>query len=96
MKTIFQETALDYNRISIQDAITLLPLMNYLKRQAELEATETAYKALSKEERAHYKWVPSPEIPNANAQYRLLVSLGFCSSTDEPIESHLEDYKKPE
>lgn len=94
MKTILQSTDIPYNAVSVKDAIQLLPLMDWLKTQAIKEATLIEYNSLPKEEKAYYKWAPSPDIKNANAIYALLVSLGFCSSTDESIKSHLVDYKK--
>lgn len=96
MKTILQAIEVAYNHVTIQDAIILLPLMDYLRRQAELEATEIAYKQLSREERDKYKWVPSPEIPNAALYYEKLREFGFCSSVEEPIKANLEAYKKKE
>ena len=94
MKTILQSTEVAYNAATIQDAIQMLPLMDWLKRQAVKEVTLAVYEALPKEEKAYYKWTPAPDVKNASAQYALLVSLGFCSSTDEPIKSRLEDYRK--
>lgn len=94
MKTILQQTEVAYNATTVKDAIQMLPLMDWLKTQAIKEATLVEYNALPKEEKAYYKWAPSPDIKNANTIYALLVSLGFCSSTDEPIKSRLEDYKK--
>lgn len=94
MKTILQNTEIAYNAVTVKDAIQLLPLMDWLKNQAIKEVTLAAYEALPKEQKANYKWTPSPEIKSASAQYALLISLGFCSSTDEPIKSRLEDYKK--
>ena len=96
MKTILQNTEIAYNAVTIQDAIQMLPLMDWLKKQAIKEVTLAAYEALPKEEKAYYKWTPSSDIKNANAIYALLVSLGFCSSTDEQIKSHLDEYKKSE
>lgn len=96
MKTILQAQEIAFNAVTIQDAITLLPLMNYLKHQAELDATEKAYKALSKEERANYQWVPSPEIPNAAVYFKKLQEHGYVAEDDSPITSHLEDYRKSE
>lgn len=94
MKTILQNTEIAYNAVTIQDAIQMLPLMDWLKNQAIKEATLAAYEALPKEQKANYKWAPSPEIKNASAQYALLISLGFCSSTNGQIKSRLDDYKK--
>lgn len=94
MKTILQNTEIAYNAVTIQDAIQMLPLMDWLKAQAIKEVTLVEYNSLPKEEKANYKWAPSPEIKNASTQYALLVSLGFCSSTDEQIKSRLDDYKK--
>lgn len=94
MKTLLQNVEVEFNHITIQDAITLLPLMNYLKHQAELDATETAFKQLSKEERANYRWVPSPEIPNAAMYFKKLQEHGYVAEDDTPITSHLEDYRK--
>lgn len=94
MKTIQQTQEIEFSSITIQDAITLLPLMNYLKHQAELDATETAYKALSKEERSNYRWVPSPEIPNAAVYFKKLQEHGYVAEDDTPITHHLEDYRK--
>lgn len=94
MKTILQNTEIAYNAVTVKDAIQLLPLMDWLKTQAIKEATLVEYEALPKEEKASYKWAPSPDIKNASAQYALLISLGFCSSTDEQIKSRLDDYKK--
>lgn len=94
MKTILQQTEVAYNATTVKDAIQMLPLMDWLKAQAIKELTLVEYNSLPKEEKTSYKWAPSPDIKNANAIYALLVSLGFCSSTDEPIKSRLEDYKK--
>lgn len=96
MKTIIQTTDVAYNAVTVKDAIQLLPLMDWLKKQAVKEITLAAYEALPKEEKSQYRWTPSPDIKNASAQYALLVSLGFCSSTDEPIKSNLDEYKKSE
>ena len=96
MKTILQSTEVSYNAVTVKDAIQLLPLMDWLKAQAIKELTLVEYNSLPKEEKASYKWAPSPDIKNASAQYALLVSLGFCSSTDEQIKSHLDEYKKSE
>lgn len=96
MKTVLQQTEVAYNAVTVKDAIQMLPLMDWLKKQAIKEATLAAYEALPKEQKANYKWAPSPEIKNASVQYALLVSLGFCSSTDGPIKSNLDEYKKSE
>lgn len=96
MKTIKQQVEVNFNCVTLQDAIVILPLMNYLKRQAELEATEVAYKQLSREDRDKYKWVPSPEIADAALFYNKLREFGFCASDDSPITPHLENYKKKE
>lgn len=94
MKTILQSTEIAYNAVTVKDAIQLLPLMDWLKAQAIKELTLVEYNSLPKEQKANYKWAPSPEIKNASVQYVLLESLGFCSSTDEQIKSRLDDYKK--
>lgn len=94
MKTILQNTQIAYNAITIQDAITLLPLMDYLKSQAVIEETEQEYRNLSSEDKKNYKWVPSPEISKAKVFFNLLQQLGFCASNDGQIESILKDYKK--
>lgn len=94
MKTILQSTEIAYNAVTVKDAIQLLPLMDWLKAQAIKELTLVEYNSLPKEQKANYKWAPSPEIKNASVQYVLLESLGFCSSTDEQIKSCLDDYKK--
>lgn len=96
MKTIIQSVEVAYNHTTIQDAIVLLPLMNYLRRQAELEATEIAYKQLPKDEKDKYKWVPAPEIPNAAMYYEKLREFGFCSSIEDPIKPNLESYRRKE
>lgn len=96
MKTIVQSTEVAYNALTIQDAITMLPLMNWLQTQAIQEQTSNEYEALSKEDKAHYRWVSNPDIKNATAQFELMLSLGFCPSVDKQLSGHLEDYKKKE
>lgn len=96
MKTIIQSTEVAYNAITIQDAIQLLPLMDYLQSQAIKEQAAKEYENLSREDKEHYKWISSPDVKNATAQFELLLSLGFCPSVDKSIYGHLEDYKKKE
>ena len=94
MKTIQQTQEIEFSSITIQDAIRLLPLMDWLQVQAIKEQVEIDYKALSKEDRAHYTWPSRPDIENATAQFELLLSLGFCPSVDKQLSGHLEDYRK--
>ena len=96
MKTIIQSVEVAYNHTTIQDAIKLLSLMDWLQAQAIKEQASLEYEALPKEEKAHYRWVSSPDIKNATAQFELMLSLGFCPSVDKKLSGHLEDYKKSE
>lgn len=96
MKTIIQSTEIAYNAITIQDAIQMLPLMDWLQSQAIKEQVIKEYEALSKEDKVHYEWVSSPDIKNATAQFELLLSLGFCPSVDKSLYGHLDEYKKSE
>lgn len=96
MKTILQSQEIPFNAVTIQDVIKLLPLMDWLQTQAIQEQTCKEYEALSKEDKAHYRWVSNSDIKNATAQFELMLSLGFCPSVDKQLSGHLEDYRKKE
>ena len=93
MKTITKSEEIIYSTPSFQDAIVILPLMDQIYDDACREITVKAYNDLPEGERKQYHTPWTGSIPNAEKVYKLLISMGFCTSHGEPLQIKLE--KKP-
>lgn len=93
MKTIKQTEEIIYTTPVFQDAIIMLPLMDQVYNDACREITVKAYNDLPEGERKQYRTPWTGRIPNAEKVYKLLTSMGFCTSHGEPLQIKLE--KKP-
>ena len=93
MKTIRQAEEVLYTTPTFQDAIVMLPLMDQIYDNACREITVKAYNDLPEGERKQYRTPWTGSIPNAENVYKLLISMGFCTSHGEPLQIKLE--KKP-
>ena len=93
MKTITQAEEIIYSTPSFQDAITMLPLMDQVYDSACKEMSVKAYNELPKEEKAQYRTPWTGNISNAVKVYKLLTSMGFCTSHGEELKANLQ--KKP-
>ena len=93
MKTIKQTEEIIYITPTFQDAIIILPLMDQIYNDACREISVKAYHELPEEEKKQYRLPWTGNIPNAEKVYKLLTSMGFCTSHGEPLQIKLE--KKP-
>ena len=93
MKTIKQTEEIIYTTPTFQDAIIILPLMDQVYDCACKEISVRAYNDLPEGERKQYRTPWTGSIPNAEKVYKLLTSMGFCTSHGEPLQIKLE--KKP-
>lgn len=93
MKTISQVEEIIYTTPTFQDAIIILPLMDQVYDCACREISVRAYNDLPEGERKQYRTPWTGSIPNAEKVYKLLTSMGFCTSHGNPLEVNLE--KKP-
>ena len=93
MKTIKQTEEIIYTTPTFQDAIIILPLMDQVYDCACKEISIRAYNDLPEGERKQYRTPWTGSIPNAEKVYKLLTSMGFCTSHGEPLQVKLE--KKP-
>lgn len=93
MKTITKSEEIIYSTPSFQDAIIILPLMDQVYDCACKEISVRAYNDLPEGERKQYRTPWTGSIPNAEKVYKLLTSMGFCTSHGEPLQIKLE--KKP-
>ena len=93
MKTIKQTEEIIYITPTFQDAIIILPLMDQVYNDACRQISVKAYHELSEEEKEQYHLPWTGNIPNAEKVYKLLTSMGFCTSHGEPLQIKLE--KKP-
>ena len=93
MKIIKQTEEVLYTTPTFQDAIVMLPLMDQVYNDACKEITVKAYHELPEEERKLYRTPWTGNVPNAEKIYKLLISMGFCTSHGNPLEVNLE--KKP-
>ena len=87
MKTINQTVEVAFVAPTIQEVITMVPLMDGLIKVINMNRAYDKYKALSKEEQDKYKRVwPSSDFDNKEeAMYKVLVQCGFCGSGVEDL-----------
>lgn len=96
MKTIQQQTTVDFNAIDFKDALAMVPFMDALVHDINV----INYNKLLGENRKEYKWV-SRRLPMKDYEvkqiYEVLTNLGFVSSGVEEIleEGALIDYFNP-
>lgn len=93
MKNIRQAEEVIYSTPTFQDAIIMLPLMDQVYESACKEMSVKAYNELSKEEQAQYRTPWTGNIHNAEKVYKLLTSIGFCTSHGNELKASLQ--KKP-
>lgn len=87
MRTTNQTVEVTFVAPTIQEVITMTPLMDGLIRVINMNRAYDKYKALSKEEQEKYNRVwPSSEFDNKEeAMYKILVQCGFCGSGAEDL-----------
>ena len=93
MKTIKQTEEIIYTTPTFQDAIIMLPLMDEVYDCACKELSVKAYNDLPEEERKQYRTPWTGNVQNAVKVYKLLTSMGFCTSHGNELKASLQ--KKP-
>lgn len=85
MKTVLQQTQVEYHTINIQDAILILPIMDELVEK--LKEAEIAFYTHSENEEKQMKYRDA-YIKVVN-QLNLMFSLGFRSSYDYQVDENI-------
>ena len=87
MKTINQTVEATFVAPTIQEVITMVPLMDKLITVININRAYNKYKALSKEEREKYNrvWGNSDFDYKEEAIYKILSQCGFCGSGTEDL-----------
>ena len=87
MRTINQTVDVTFVAPTIQEVITMVPLMDGLIKVINMNRAYDKYKALSKEEQDKYKrvWPSSDFDYKEEAMYKVLVQCGFCGSGVEDL-----------
>lgn len=81
MRTIKQNVEVDFNAITIQDAIILVPLMDKLIDSINYSKAENNYDYNSKSKKHPSRKIHRDfSLEEMESIYRVLSSLGFCSS----------------
>lgn len=97
MKTIKQQTTVDFNAIDFKDALAMVPLMDSLINDINIDT----YNKMLGENRKNYKWVSKRSHFTAHQtrqMYDVLVSLGFVDSGEQKIihENEIIAFYNPE
>lgn len=87
MKTINQTVEVTFVAPTIQEVITMVPLMDRFIKVINMNRAYDKYKSLSKEEQEKYKrvWYASDFDNKEEAMYKVLVQCGFCGSGVEDL-----------
>lgn len=97
MKTIEQNVGVIFNAIDLKDAVTMLPLMNGLKKVINCEYARKLKNNLPKEEQRRYAYI-NPyklelDLNSVMNIYNILNQLGFVDTIEETPEDILNEHE---
>lgn len=92
MKTINVKEDVAFSSISIKDAVTMVPLMDFLIKSINLKNAQMKYENITEEDRNMYCRPPAKDrvLDNVQEAYDILCNIGFCGSGNVKILSDRE------